>query len=72
MTNAASSTQEQVTISAKDHERFIKLMEKEEKAKAYAKRSAAKQALLARKAKEYGFEVFDEEIDEYLSKGEAA
>jgi len=60
--------QDQITITAKEMEFFIKLQEKDEKAKAYAKRSAAKQALLAKKAKERGLTVSEAEIDDYLKK----
>lgn len=64
--------QEQITITAKELEYFKKLQEKDAKAKVYAKRSAAKQAIFAKMAKDLGMTVSEEEIDAYLDKTPAA
>lgn len=64
--------QDQITITAKELEYFKKLQEKEEKAKAYAKRSAAKQAILAKMAKDLGLTVSEQEVDAYLNKSQVA
>jgi hypothetical protein len=72
MEQMVSSTQEQHTISAAELKYFKKLQEKEAKAKAYAKRSTAKQAILAKIARDMGAIVSEADIDAYLAKEQVA
>jgi hypothetical protein len=59
-------------VTPEQYEQYKRLLEKEEKQKKKQRRIAAKQYLLAKKAKDQGIKVSEQEIDEYLTKLEAA
>lgn len=62
---------EKIEITAAQNEIFKKLLEKEEKAKAYARRQAVKSQIILKKAKEAGITATKAEIDAWIEEEDA-
>lgn len=62
----------EITITPEQYEHMKKLMEKEEKRKAYSRRVAIKNQIFVEKAKAAGIEVSDAEINERINNEDNA